>query len=390
MLASFFRDPLFARAGRRAFLRLGLLTGGLAALGWVAWWAIVARWPIRATFGEPHDWPLAFSADGRELLGSRTVSDIQSEVRERVTPWGTGSGLAREPWPDILTGFPKVYAASPDGRWFAIAASMQGASSAKVDLVGIADGRRRWSVEVGRSDVYAIGWTAEGRALWTCLGDSSNVRELATWDPATGEKTSSRPISAPGMMNFAAVSPDGRVLAYYSYSRWKASVELWDLGEDRSLGRLANPAKAGSAAEWQASFSGDGRILAFVVNDGSVELWDVPGRKLIRSIPYRSGWDTGRHNFFATNAIEVAPDGRTFALVASEAPDDSRLARIWRDLTGWGEEPDSELIVVDIATGRTIARGKTTFPPVYSPDSQAIATRDKGGIHVRGVPPSPR
>ena len=373
------------RPGRRSLAAIGLLAAALGGLGWVAWRTFVDPWPARATFDDPQAWLLGFSADGRDFLSSDWLLDPGATIMPREV----SSGRARPPWADLLAGFPKVWAFSPDGRSFAIASSEDVRDSAKITLVEMAGGRQRWSVVVGHSDVYDIGWTADGKAAWACLGDSSSVHELATWDPATGEKLSSRAISAPGMGNFAAVSRDGRVLAYYSYARWRSGVTLWDLEEDRSLGRLENPSTTATVAEQRTNFTDDGRTLAISQGDGSVAIWDVPSRTLLRSIPVHSqgGWSD---RMFSVNALAVAPDGRTFASVAAEPPDESLFSRIWGRFTGGGWRADSELIVVDIATGRHLARARTGSPPVYSPDGRTIATRDEAGIRIRDVPASPR
>ena len=367
------RSPRWPRLGRRGFAGLGFLVATLAGMGWITWRSSVDPWPAKVTLGGPGTLPLGFSPDGKTFL---TVTDGV------VTPWDVASGRRSAPWPEKVIGHVMASSFSPDGRTFAYSLAGHPSETARVHLVDTVDGRRRASFEVGRPCVLGFSWPPGGGTLQAYLGDYSRLDEVATWDLATDLKTSSRAVSPPMGNNSGGISPDGRVLALYS--RTKPAVYLWDLEKDLPLATLANPANSEPTSQAWAGFSADNRTVVFGREDGSVELWDVPGQKLLKSIRLQS-------RGYSPAIIRISPDGRTFASAAWERPDPSALGRIWRGMFGRRQSIVSEVVVIDIASGRTLARSRTSMDPIYSPDGRTIATRDDHlGIQLRDVPPSPR
>lgn len=127
----------------------------------------------------------------------------------------------------------------------------------------------------------------------------------------------------------AALSADGSLLAYVLYGEpyGKADVVLWDPKTNRELGTL--PVRAPIRDESglgvklsQASVAVDatGKLLA--VDDGErVQVWDVPGRKLLRT--------TGIDN---DTKLVMSADGQWIARTVSE--DKVHKVRMWRSDTG--------------------------------------------------------
>jgi WD40 repeat protein len=75
--------------------------------------------------------------------------------------------------------------------------------------------------------------------------------------------------SAIGAPAFAAFSPDGRLLAWSSYSR--TGISLWDASASNRFG----PDLVDSdRAIWSLAFSPDSKTLAAACQDGTIVLWD--------------------------------------------------------------------------------------------------------------------
>ncbi|MFJ8210943.1 toll/interleukin-1 receptor domain-containing protein [Streptomyces sp. NPDC096033] len=90
-----------------------------------------------------------------------------------------------------------------------------------------------------------------------------------------------------------AISRDGGMLAYYSdfdpdgQARQDQHIHLYDIRASKELPHLkgkAWPQDGGAMA-----FSTDGGILAVETPDNQVEIWDVPGRKVLRTITASDG-----------------------------------------------------------------------------------------------------
>ena len=352
----------------------------LAIAGLIGGWGILGGrpdiWPARVLI--PIDRlssPLAFSPDGRTLLSAGGGG---------IIPWDASTGKMGIPWTSQQGLYVGKGIYSPDGRTFAAADSGH-PSQGTIELIDPVIGRSRATLSLQNPIVHDLAFADGGRTLRAFLGDGTNLKEAATWDVATGQKTSSRPLTPPTKLAITAFSPDGRVLALIP---WKStSIQLWDLETDRLLGNLTDPSwtfEIGPGLD----FSPDGRTLAVARgDDGEIDLWDVPGRKRLRTIRVHPRKQTSW-------SIQFAPDGRTFASVACESGPKSALAQAYEDL-GWKlfgtiSQPSSELVVVDIATSRRIARTASSGFEFYSPDGRSIATR--GGdftVQIRDLPDRP-
>ncbi|MEU5693131.1 protein kinase [Actinosynnema sp. NPDC020468] len=151
-----------------------------------------------------------------------------------------------------------------------------------------------------------------------------------------------------GAMSSVAVSADGTVAA--SGGR-DGTLRLWDVPGRRQLAELKRVTGENS---WYrtVSMSADGKLLtAANLAEKVVELWDVPGRKLLKAFP--GGIDTA-----------IAADGKT--------------------AVGY---TDRGVVVWDTATfaERVLYRGGTSITMAYSPDHSLVATSDQEKIDVHRV-----
>jgi eukaryotic-like serine/threonine-protein kinase len=194
----------------------------------------------------------ALSLDGRHLAvteefdGQALIFDLQNPSAKVV-----------------LSGHSDVsrIAISPDGHWAATAAW-------KNQLFKIWDAR---SGELVRSySMPARIWVAfspDNRWLATS-GMDYQLWEVGTWQPKSPPKRGYES----AVLNFAAFSPDGRVMARADASK----IELLETSTEKPLATLEG---LDSSRVAQFKFSPDGSKLAVVCYDQQVQLWDL---RLIR------------------------------------------------------------------------------------------------------------
>jgi WD40 repeat protein len=355
---------------RRAALAVvaAVVLAGGAWLGLGRW----AEWPARARLRTPGaTWPLAFSPDSRTFATSDG---------SRVTLWDAADGRARATWelgrprPGIVGAF------SPDGRTF-VAAVDGHPQPISVAWVDVATGRLKFVRPTQSTGIYSLSFTPDGRGLRAFLGDVPDLKQAITWDAESGRETSNRPLTCPKGRHWTAISPDGHLLAMAAIGG--SVVELWDLDADRPLGVLSDrPSPPPLAAA--LGFSEDGRTLAIGLEDGTIELWDVPGRTLRRTL---QGHTPGYNSWW----IRFAPDGRTLASHgALERP--ASLVQglhleLMRAVVDKAYRPAPEVVVLDVATGRRLARAGSAIHPRFSPDGRTLATREEDlSVRLRDVP----
>ncbi len=355
--------------------RAALMVAALALLAGA--WLTFGRadpWPPRATLKTPRDtWPLGFAPDGRKFFTSGEAG---------VTSWDARTGRQGETWA-IKTGWNAIQGAfSPDGRVYALALFAHPRPN-QIVLIDTATGRAGATLETEHPATYHFGFDPDGRTLRAAVGDSNFLKEVITWDVATGRRTATRAITAPTSGCDRTVSPDGRTLAYIPFN--SSAAQLWDLETDRSLGGLLNPTWIGVVGRG-AGFSQDGRTLAVGRRDGAIDLWDVPGRRLLRTLPAHSSG-------YASTHVQFSTDGRSLASSGWYNGPSSPIGQLRDGLMSTlggsrqGEDRGTEMVVIDLATARRTPRLATAIYPVFSPDGRTVATRERDfSVKLRDLP----
>jgi WD40 repeat protein len=224
--------------------------------------------------------------------------------------------------------------------------------------------------------ITSLAFTPDGRSLASCA--SGHRGEIRLWDLATG---SSKVVSEGGYLTWAALAPDGRLLA-------------WGLTTGVSLYHIATGErrKLGSGLGGDVSFSPDGRLLA---STNGPRVWDLATGEVLPA------WLTARGGAYR---LTFAPDGRTLAFAPWTGEPgrtvrhairlaDTATAAEQMALTGHGEvaselafTPDGRrlaaacgqfLMVWDVASGEVVWRHKVDrrhFQALaFTPDGRLLA-----------------
>ena len=258
----------------------------------------------------------ALSRDGSNVALTRnsTVGDVSS-----IWVWSherqTLSRLTFEP------GTHEAPLWSPDGKSIVYTTCQSGCGLylRRADGTGSPEAILNVKDTAQRAQVFASGWTPDGRLLFEelRLGGSWDVKSVAL----SGSREEAALLSdTPYREGAATVSPDGRWLAYVSNESGAPKVYVRTF-PDTNAGKWQVSADFATTPKWSA----DGRSLYFVdspkQSDPAVAVVDVqPGstfsfsrpRRLFNLPPTVRGVSLVR-NF--SGEFEVSPDGQRFLFV---------------------------------------------------------------------------
>jgi WD40 repeat protein/class 3 adenylate cyclase len=277
----------------------------------------------------PFGGPFALSPDGH----------LAAVARNNPNPADPSARLAVL---DLRTGDHRYLQDLPTSAWIvALAFTPDGTKIVGADFGG---GLRVWDLASGEivrtfAGGLNVAVTRDGRTVlsegvaWDLSGEQQLGRTFAWHAPDLGC----------GTTPCFVISPDGALIAE---DLSDGTVALVDLGTRRVVGTL--PARSGPSADALAFFP-DGLTLVTGGANGSVVLWDIDTRSVLRTIrfPDRVWW------------VAVSPDG-TLLAVQTKAPDSSSSLVEVREL-------DSGEVLFQ----RTVANGQGGLE--FSPDGRALA-----------------
>ena len=355
-------------------LGMAMLVGGLALWGWLGLWA--PRLVIHAP-GAWVGWDI--SGDGRWLTTSGATRDGRQELRS----WDLATGAPRREGPAPLV---VMRSDAADGR--SAVGVMDDPATGRRAIVRIdtATGAILARFDVGLEWPMYPHFAAGGRAVRAYLTDPQRdrVAEVLTWDLSTGTATR-QPFGGPpaGEPEFrpVAATPDVRALVYLA--EHGDDVLLWDGMADRPIGPLPRPAGARIARVVSPAVAADGRTLVIPLHDGRAEVWALPEGRLLRVVSVHS---RGFHSM----QVALTPDGRLLASGGGRSGP-VRVDRRWAWLRSIApalyRQPSVEVVVVDLADGRRLARFPDERDPLISPDGRTLVTRrERDALPDRTIP----
>jgi len=156
----------------------------------------------------------------------------------------------------------------------------------------------------GSRDGTAIIWSTES---WKALHTLQNP-----------EKDSQQLGQQRGMVEDVAFSPDGKTLALASR---EGTVQLWDVAG----GKLLKTLKGHSSAVGAVAFSPDGRTLATGGGDQTVRLWNVETRRELMQL------DSGNVELGGVETLAFSPDGKHLLAGGRRTAVWSTTPVVWND-----------------------------------------------------------
>jgi WD40 repeat protein len=264
-------------------------------------WDVAARKPLGSTADIFAGGAVAFSPDGKMLVGSNMDGDFRGTVL-LWNPAAQRQVSLLAPAALSLAGEVTSVAFSPDGKTLAIGGT-DGNGNALVILWNVAAGKQSGApLHAGSGEVTSVAFSPDGAMLAT--GESSSTARL--WDVATGQQAGS-PLVRGGPVTSVAFSPDGSILATGDDD---GTAELWEAGA------AVNPAAGtpvtgvpGSASS--VAFSPGGKTLALEGTDSAgraaVWLWNVTSGHETGGLPASTA------SGGVASSVAFSPDGKTLA-----------------------------------------------------------------------------
>ncbi len=275
--------------------------------------AELRRWPVY----DPAVSRLAFSPDGKALSAGSNDSTV------RV--WDTATGKERIRWKtDDRTNV--SYYGWCDGSFAPDSASLF--STGRGRMV-------RWDWRTGEEiQTYADAWGPvlflNGKIMAT-RGRQSTIR---LFDVDTGKDLC--PLPRPD--DQVLFSPDARWIAWPEYG----AVVVAEARTGKEVGRWPAPMQLGRPL----AFTPDSKALAGWTSDGRIVLWEVPGGRVLRSLPHREMVDR----------LEFSADGGSLMAGKDVWASNGRSLAVW-----------------DVASGKQRQRWESA---VLAPGLQAVAVAD--------------
>jgi WD40 repeat protein len=196
-----------------------------------------------------------------------------------------------------------------------------------------------------------MAFSPDGRTLATA-GDG----RVTLWNAGTRVRYAR--LAADGVIDAVAFRPDGQLIAGAGAD---GTVRLWDVAGRRLVRTLkghTDPVRA-------LAFSPDGRSLASAGNDGTVRLWDVASGRCTATLTGHVGFVSG---------VAFTLDGRTVVSAS-----DDQTVRLWDPATGQQREAFGRPVSTADPDKPTYVYHGAWYPLAVRRDSRIIAT---GGVGV--------
>jgi WD40 repeat protein len=210
-----------------------------------------------------------------------------------------------------------------------------------------ATGRLTATIKGHTLGVRSLAYAPDGKTLFS-HGDGP----VRVWDAATGEEVAS--LGERAGCQCMAVSPDGRHVATVS----SVGVQVWDVKTGDEVASLKDRVRVVA----QATFSPDGRSVAWGSSDRAAWVWAWADRRPPVAFAGHTGW---------VNQVEFTPDGKTLVTGGMDA-----TVRFWDPATGK-------------ALGELKGEPKRFQRFAVHPDGKTLAVADGTAVKLWDINPYP-
>src|SRR5262249_12071643 len=312
-----------------------------------------------------HPMYISFSADGTTLSGS------SKDGTARV--WDAATGKLRARFKALSTGI-EANALSPDGKVLALC----GRADDAVHLWDVESGRELHPFAGHRGGLLMVTFIGEGKEVATVSRDSSHVAPYVTewadwsfrrWDSSTGAELQVTKHNPGGEVYLTAFSPDGRLLASVIHD---GTLRVWDVVSGKELRSWKVP------TEDQKTIYGDGK-----------------GGKKVITKPFPSIFTPafsldGKTVFVANRetilGLDIATGQELPAVRIEEGKQDCRCGARSADIRTLAlVSPSEKVALIDAATGKVrhfLKSSRAWGQPVFSPDGRTLAVDDRGAVSL--------
>ena len=228
-----------------------------------------------------------------------------------------------------------MVAISADGKTLAVGALVDDKAKEKgvtATLWNVDDDKEIASCKVAQNNSARVALSADGKVLATwgyhfeqakpgveVERDADPARRVQFWDGTDGQELgTAKFLSVPSAVTLA---PDGKTAAVADLA---GTIKLFDTKSGELRKQLLGRSRLGRLLQ----FSGDGKALAAVAEDGAVQLWDAASGKMlgVSECPVGGETLTIRGVAFPTAERAVALVTRGVACAVYEAPSGKRLS----------------------------------------------------------------
>jgi WD40 repeat protein len=255
---------------------------------------------------------VAVSPDGRTLASGAAASGAAASGAVWLLDAGSGKVLFKLDTERTVLAL----AFSPDSTLVASAGQ-----SGTIRLWDVATGQCRRTLSGHRGAVNALAFSSGGTLV--SGGDDATAR---LWDVARGREKDRAEIKTENVLA-VAFAADGKTVALGCQVRAGQGIRsqplrLWNVETG-----VLTAMKLSFGAVKAVAFSRDGKLLASSSQDGSVLLWDVATRKLLRELKWVTR--SGPFIMWHLHSLAFSPDGSLLAGTSN-----IRCVFVWRTDTG--------------------------------------------------------
>jgi WD40 repeat protein/serine/threonine protein kinase len=337
--------------------------------------SVLCRIPS-VTIARAHIGALDFSPDGKALV----IGDAGAQLRGRLQIFDVSTGMTNLSIPEAHTEPVTAVAWAPQGDLIASgsgfssgqirlwesrsgmpAGTLEGHSSWVCDLIFSADGQRLYSAsadqtiriwDVGQrrclatlrgsnDEVFGLAISPDGKTLVSGAKDGA----VAFWESQPRPERASPRLISMDRGSDPGFAPDSRVLAAVR----EGAVTLLDLVTSHEIERL--PALGTNARI--VAYSPDASLLASGARDGTIRVWSIPERRLLRE---------SKNHEVAILSLKFGPDAAELLSL------DAQGKAVRWDTHRW--EPRASFVLA----------GRDLFAATFTPDGLRIVAGTAGAV----------